>query len=155
MPKATEIAAELQAKASPYIAEAEAEARELRGRLQGLRQSLSGIRRDPPPIAYVLIGAVLIVGTLYITYRVGRTVERSWWRSEIAAKSAAAKTVMTQLGHDAPELDARLTAALGDDRERLARAERMLREVQARPQPRPQADAPADPCRPLPAQCLR
>jgi len=105
------------------------------------------------PLVRNLIAGGCIVACLALVFYAGKRVERSWWRNEIAAKSAAAKTVMTQLGHDAPELDARLTAALGDDLAKLAEAERLLTEAR-RPKPTPAPSAPVDRCR-LPAECLR
>lgn len=108
------------------------------------------------PLVRNLIAGGCIVAVLALTFYAGKRVERSWWRTEIAAKSAAAKTVMTQLGREAPDLDARLTAALGDDLARLSDAERKLADLsKPRPAQAPSAPAlPVDRCT-LPADCLR
>lgn len=74
-------------------------------------------------IAGCLIGALL--AGAYVT---GKRVERQWWRTEIAAKSAAVKTIMSRLADDAPDFDARLIAEWSRDHaDKLEEAERRLK----------------------------
>jgi len=97
-------------------------------------------------LAGCMIGAVL--GGAYVT---GKRVERQWWRSEIAAKSAAVKTIMGRLAADAPGYDERLIAEWSREHaETLRAAERALEEARTAARSAP----PDDPCRPVPAHCL-
>ena len=99
------------------------------------------------------LGGALVVGA----YQAGRTKERDWWRAEIAAKSARVQEAIKKLATDSAEFDATLLQMIGDDDAKLAAAEARIAELSKQGQP-PVAPAvvdPGDPCRPVPASCLR
>lgn len=103
------------------------------------------------PLLWGLAAAALLYGA----FEIGQRVERKWWRSELAAKSAAVQATMSKLGAEAEGLDVSLLRTIEGDRAKLEDAEATIRTLQARkPQVAP-AMAPDDPCRPVPAQCLR
>lgn len=105
-------------------------------------------RRLVEPALWGLAAVALLVGA----YHMGKRAERVWWRTELAAKTAAVKSAMDRAGVLAEVEDARLIAALGETDARLRLAEDALSRVVRTPaQPAPTGDV----CRPIPAECLR
>ena len=112
-----------------------------------------------------LLWGVAAAALLYGAYAIGQHSERKWWRAEIAAKSARVKVLLERSGAEAEDTDQKLIAALGDTHDELRRAEDALAAALQRDPPRPAATSPEvaeaapvaalDPCRPIPAQCLR
>ncbi len=99
------------------------------------------------PLAYVAICGSLIIGA----YHAGKLRERQRIWSEIAAKSASVRAAMTKLDADADDFEATLVRLIGEDDAKLSEAEgRVVVEM-----PKPTAVDPGDPCRPIPAACLR
>lgn len=98
------------------------------------------------PLAYAAICVSLIIGA----YHAGKLKERQWWRAEIATKSASVRAAIAKLDADAEDFDATLVRLIGEDDAKLAEAEKSV----AAPAPPAVAD-PGDPCRPVPAHCVR
>lgn len=94
------------------------------------------------------IGGSLIAGA----YVMGQRTERRWWRAELAAKSQAVQATIARLGTEATDLDATLLRTIEGDRAKLEDAESTIRRML---NTKPTVVAPDDPCRPVPAQCLR
>lgn len=92
---------------------------------------------------------------LYGAFDIGQRVERKWWRAELAAKSAAVQATMSKIGAEAEGLDASLLRTIEGDRAKLEDAESTIRKLQDRKVPVAPPAPPDDPCRPVPAQCLR
>lgn len=102
-----------------------------------------------------IIAGVIILACLAGVYLTGKRVERQWWRSQIAEKSAAANNIMSKLDQEAPNFDERLIREwVSHDVETLRAAERAVEEAKRKAQSQPPA-APDDPCRPMPAHCMR
>ncbi len=155
MPKPSEVIADARSRAAPVI------------------QRFQSFRYDPPAVGYkqtavlFLLMCVVAGGLFYA----GKRSERSWWRAQIAAQSAAVDTVMRQLGAEAPDLDERLIKEwVRDNDEKLRAAERKmataardaesarrrLADVEQARAVNPALPPPVvDACRPLPAHCLR
>lgn len=100
------------------------------------------------PLAYAAITVSLVIGS----YQAGKLKERQWWRAEIATKSASVRAAIAKLDADAEDFDATLVRLIGEDDAKLRSAEGLV----AAPPPAPPAVAdPGDPCRPVPAHCVR
>ena len=114
-----------------------------------------------------LLWGVAAAALLYGAYAVGKHAERKWWRTEIAAKSSRVQAILARSGAEADDTDQKLIAALGDAQDELTRAESALAdELGRKPEDAPEppaamsVDEPpvaptVDPCRPVPARCLR
>ncbi len=123
--------------------------------LNDIRDRLVVLKEERGDLLSRIIAGVLIVACLAGAYMTGRRVERQWWRSEIAAKSATANNIMSKLDAEAPDHDERLIKEwVSHDLDTLRAAERRLAEAARAAQSKP-AEAPDDPCKPLPAHCLR
>lgn len=154
-------------KADEIIAEAEAGARKVRAKVKPIVQRIEAFRYDPPVVGWKQTGMVVLALLLFagLMFYAGKKVERLWWRAQIAEKSAAVKSVMQQLDHEAPDLDERLIRTwVADHADQLRKAEGRLADVQrraateieaARRSGTPPPADPVDACRPLPAHCLR
>lgn len=135
-------------------------------------QVVERFRYDPPAVGWKQTAVLFLIMCFVagVLFYAGKRVERSWWRAQIAAKSAAANQILTQLGTEAPDLDERMIREFSNEIAQLRSAERRLadatreaertrerlREVEMARQagvnvPPP----PVDVCRPLPAHCLR
>lgn len=102
-----------------------------------------------------IIAGGLVIACLAGAYLTGKRVERQWWRSEIASKSQAVRTIMGKLSEDAPDFDERLIQEWSREHvEPLKDAERKLAEAHKQAQSRPQETVGRDACT-LPAHCLR
>ena len=106
-----------------------------------------------PICAVVAVGAVVLG-----SYKAGQTHERDWWRRELAEKSAVVAQTIQRAGAEAENLDDQLVSAIRNADAQLSDAERIVRD-QANTITRlsrvSAPTAPDDPCRPVPAQCLR
>lgn len=98
------------------------------------------------PVAYVAICGSLIFGS----YHAGKLKERQRIWAEIATKSASVRAAMTKLDADADDFEATLVRLIGEDDAKLSEAEGRVVET-----PKPAAVDSGDPCRPVPAACLR
>ena len=115
-----------------------------------LRDRLVILKDDHGGIASKLIACGLAVAVVAGAYMTGKRVERQWWRTEIAARSAAVKSIMGQLDQEAPDFDERLIKEWSRENvEPLRAAERRLHEAQNRP------PAATEPSCLLPARCLQ
>lgn len=120
--------------------------------LNDIRQRIEVVRYDPPAVGYKQMGVVIIALVLFAAgaFFAGKKVERQWWRTEIAARSAAVKSIMGQLDQEAPDFDERLIKEWSRENvEPLRAAERRLHEAQNRP------PAATEPSCLLPARCLQ
>lgn len=95
-----------------------------------------------------LLGASLVIGA----YVAGKRVERTWWRTELAARNTAVKAVIEQVGHEAENLDEQLVALIGGEHAKLATEEGEVAKRNLAPAAQ---SKPGDPCQPVAAQCLR
>lgn len=120
-----------------------------------IRDRLVVFRDERGDLLSKIIAGVIILACLAGAYFTGKRVERQWWRAQIAAKSAAANNIMSKLDQDAPDHDERLiTEWSRHEVEQLRAAERALEDASRQAKSRPAASS-DDPCRPMPAHCLR
>jgi len=109
-----------------------------------------------------ILGPIMAVGLVCAvvlgSYQAGKWHERKWWRQELATKSAALAQTIQHSGAEAEDLDTRLLSAIKDADAQLSDAERIVRDQANTITKLSRVSAPAapdDPCRPIPAQCLR
>lgn len=118
--------------------------------IDNIRDRLVILRDDHGGTASKMIAGGLVLAVVAGAYMTGKRVERQWWRTEIAARSAAVKSIMGQLDQEAPDFDERLIKEWSREHvEPLRAAERRLHEAQNRP------PAAAEPSCLLPARCLQ
>lgn len=123
--------------------------------MHDIRDRLVILKDDHGAILSKIIAGGIIASCLAGAYLTGKRVERQWWRSEIASKSQAVRTIMGKLSEDAPDFDERLIQEWSRERvEPLKDAERKLAEAHKQAQSRPQETVGRDACT-LPAHCLR
>ena len=99
------------------------------------------------PRVPILLVAVLVALSLAIAPFWGWHVKRErdkWWRAEIAQKSVAVRTIITQGSAEAEATDEAILDALGEDYEMLKAEVKRLRE----------ANKPKVGCSAIPAECL-
>ena len=123
--------------------------------IDNIRDRLVILKDDHGSLASKLIAGGLALVVVAGAYMTGKRVERQWWRSQIAEKSAAANNIMSKLDQEAPDHDERLIKEWSrHEVDTLRAAERAVEEAKRRALSQPPA-APDDPCRPMPAHCLR
>jgi hypothetical protein len=124
-------------------------------RLNDIRDRLVIFRDERGAILSKILAGGLVIACLAGAYLTGKRVERQWWRSQIAEKSAAANNIMSKLDIEAPDHDERLIKEWSrHEVDSLRAAERAVEDARRRAQSQPPA-APDDPCHPMPAHCLR
>lgn len=109
-------------------------------------------------IVWSIAVSILVCTVVAGSYVAGRQHEKRWWRQELAAKSAALAQTIQHSGAEAEDLDVRLLSAIKDADAQLSDAERIVRDQANTITKLSRVSAPAapdDPCRPIPAQCLR
>lgn len=120
-----------------------------------IRDRVVVFRDERGAILSKITAGVIILACLAGAYLTGKRAERQWWRAQIAAKSAAANNIMSKLDQEAPDHDERLITEWSRyEVEHLRAAERALEDASRQAKSRPAASA-DDPCRPMPAHCLR
>lgn len=120
-----------------------------------IRDRVVVFRDERGAILSKITAGVIILACLAGAYLTGKRVERQWWRSQIAEKSAAANNIMSKLDIEAPDHDERLIKEWSrHEVDSLRAAERAVEDARRRAQSQPPA-APDDPCHPMPAHCLR
>lgn len=109
-----------------------------------------------------ILGPIMAVGLVCAvvlgSYQAGKLHERKWWRQELAAKSAVVAQTIQRAGAEAEDLDTQLVSAIRNADAQLSDAERIVRDQANTITRLSRVSAPAapdDPCRPVPAQCLR
>lgn len=123
--------------------------------MHDIRDRLVILKDDHGAILSKIIAGGIIASCLAGAYLTGKRVERQWWRSQIAEKSATANNIMSKLDQEAPDFDERLIKEwVSHDIDALRSAERAVAEAARVARSAPPA-APDDPCRPMPAHCLR